>query len=175
MLQFFKKFLKKCSNILVLENNTFEDKVQDENNVIQEGEESESYINDEYKEPLIDNKLEDNDDIKVEMNIEQTGEMKTPLKEFQCDQCFKHCKDKKHFEHHKQYHKYYLNGEQITCEICNETMPKKWLQRHKLRKHVDKNDKSFACDKCSYSTYLRELLLEHINRRHFKNDTGDFF
>jgi hypothetical protein len=118
-------------------------------------------------------------DVKVEVTPEEQDENLTnsQLDNFQCDERGKYCKDQKHLDHHKQYHKYYLNGEQVTCELCNEILPKKGLKRHKERKHVDKSDKKFVCDRldkfgnnCKYASYRKDQLSDHLKRRH----TGKF-
>ena len=56
-------------------------------------------------------------------------------------------------------------------------LPKKWLKRHKERKHVDKSDKKFVCDRldkfgnnCKYASYRKDQLSDHLKRRH----TGKF-
>ena len=56
-------------------------------------------------------------------------------------------------------------------------MPKKWLKRHKERKHVDKSDKKFVCDQldkfgnnCKYASHRKDQLSDHLKRRH----TGKF-
>ena len=56
-------------------------------------------------------------------------------------------------------------------------MPKKWLKRHKERKHVDKSDKKFVCDRldkfgnnCKYASHRKDQLSDHLKRRH----TGKF-
>jgi hypothetical protein len=121
-------------------------------------------------------------DVKVEVTPEEQNENLTnsqldnfqdDLDNFQCDERGKYCKDQKHLDHHKQYHKYYLNGEQVTCELCNEILPKKGLKRHKERKHVDKSDKNFPCDQldkfgnnCKYASYRKDQLADHVKRCH---------
>ena len=83
----------------------------------------------------------------------------------------KQIQDNKHFENHKYYHKYYLDGEQVTCDLCDVTLPKNRLSQHKMRKHIDKNGKKFVCEHCPYATYLKELLSDHVKRKHFNIPT----
>ena len=40
------------------------------------------------------------------------------------------CKTQKQLTHHKHYHKYYLNGPQIFCQICDKNIPEKLFIRH---------------------------------------------
>ena len=77
------------------------------------------------------------------------------MKKFQCDECSKQCKSQKHYENHKYYHKKILKGEQVICEICQETVSKYFINQHHKRKHVDKSERKFECNLCPYGTYLK--------------------
>ena len=57
------------------------------------------------------------------------------LKEFQCEECGKQCKNKKSFKSHMFYHKNVQNGPHITCVECNIEVPEKLFQRHIKKVH----------------------------------------
>ena len=60
----------------------------------------------------------------------------TDLKELQCEECGKQCKNKNAFKGHMFYHKNVQNGPKITCVECNIEVPEKLFQRHSDPKSI---------------------------------------
>ena len=60
----------------------------------------------------------------------------TDLKELQCEECGKQCKNKNAFKGHMFYHKNIQNGPKITCVECNIEVPEKLFQRHSDPKSI---------------------------------------
>ena len=86
---------------------------------------------------------EDQDYEPIEDTLEDFKNVKKPKKfkkskgEFRCDECGKQCKTEKHLVNHKNYHRYYLNGEQEFCAKCNRNIPIKLFPRHLQTVHPD--------------------------------------
>ena len=57
------------------------------------------------------------------------------VKEFQCEDCGSQCKDQKHYDNHRYYHKNILNGPQVFCVKCKLEIPEKLFPRHVKRVH----------------------------------------
>ena len=70
-------------------------------------------------------------------NVKKSKKFKKSKGEFRCDECGKQCKTEKHLLNHKNYHRYYLNGEQEFCEKCNRNIPIKLFPRHLQTVHPD--------------------------------------
>ena len=60
----------------------------------------------------------------------------TDLKELQCEECGKQCKNKNAFKGHMFYHKNVQNGPKIMCVECNIEVPEKLFQRHSDPKSI---------------------------------------
>ena len=60
----------------------------------------------------------------------------TDLKELQCEECGKQCKNRNAFKGHMFYHKSIQNGPKITCVECNIEVPEKLFQRHSDPKSI---------------------------------------
>ena len=55
-------------------------------------------------------------------------------------------------------------GEEHRCDKCDfVTHTAKFLNNHKLNKHIEK---SFKCDFCDYKTSTKEQLMDHIRHNH---------
>ena len=68
--------------------------------------------------------------VKTRLCAEPPNEDPEFAQNLQCDECDKVCKTQKQLTHHKHYHKYYLNGPQIFCQICDKNIPEKLFVRH---------------------------------------------
>ena len=78
----------------------------------------------------------------------------TDLKELQCEECGKQCKNKNAFKGHMFYHKNIQNGPKITCVECNIEVPEKLFQRYSDPKSIIPFGNS--------ATYFRVFLKKSI-------------
>ena len=81
-------------------------------------------------------------------------------------ECFKQCKDEWHFDNHRRHHEKKLKDESVVCDICDKSVLKYHIKKHYERKHADKNDNNFKCEKCSFGTNLKKYLYSHIKQCH---------
>ena len=60
------------------------------------------------------------------------------VKEFQCEDCGRQCKNQKQYSSHRYYHKYVLDGPQTICVKCDLDVPERLLAQHIRRVHNKK-------------------------------------
>ena len=90
------------------------------------------YIEEEYID-FCDEEIESNEkSVKNEM-VEDSN---LDPKDLECDECGKQCKNLKHFNNHKRYHKS-LSGPQEWCEKCERNIPEKFFPSHCITVHPD--------------------------------------
>ena len=113
----------------------------------------------------------------VEIDQATSSWVQGNVKEFQCEDCGRQCKDQKHYDNHKYYHKNTLNGPQITCDKCDLQIPEKLFARHIKRVHENQDEdeeyqESFAND-VKVEVTLEEQD-EHITEAELNSFEADY-